>query len=182
MDTEYIGYTQTENLLRAWPTIRGIKESLDLELQSVESNIASEVDGYIYTKAIGGQPLDSPPGGGGTSDKTARVAEGYRQILESELKNTTETIIKEKARVEIMDSKLELALRRLPVVQRRIVELFYVEDKIWKEVLSTLRKEGQYTSRQTAHTQRRKAIETVSCVLMVTNDSYKQIMKLVEVD
>lgn len=182
MAVEYISYIQTENLIRAWPTIQGIKESLSIELKALESKNSDEKDDYILTQAIGNKVVSDIPPSGKISDTTGDIAASYLQVIEHDYYITLESIKKEKFCIELVDDKLNIAYRRLSLVQQKILKLFYLEKKIWAEVLDELKKEKCFYSKQQAQAQRRYAIEKVQTISKITVETYVSVMKLVEVE
>lgn len=182
MAVEYISYIQTENLIRAWPTIQGIKESLQIELKALEVKSSDEEDDYIYTQVMGNKVLSDIPPSGKISDSTGNIAASYLQVINRDYYSTLEAIKKEKFCIELVDDKLDIAFRRLSLVQQNILKLFYLEKKIWAEVLDELKKEKCFYSKQQAQAQRRYAIEKMQSISKITVDAYLQVMKLVEVE
>lgn len=184
MAIEYVSYIQTENLLRAWPTIQGVKESLALEIQALGNGVnKEEEDDYIYTQVVGNKVLDDiPPSKGKTSDTTGNISASYKQVMKRDYYSTLRAIRKDKFCIELVDDKLGIAFRRLSFTERRILELFYLDSKTWAEVLEELKKERNFMSRQKAQFQRRKAIERVQSISKITVGMYLQVMNLVEVE
>lgn len=182
MAVEYISYIQTENLIRAWPTIQGIKESLSLELKSLEVANSDEKDDYILTQVIGNKVLSDAPPSGKISDTTGDIAASYQQVINRDYYTTLEAIKKEKFCIELVDDKLNIAYRRLSPVQQKILKLFYLDSKTWAEVLEELKAEKYFFSKQQAQRLRRDGIYKVQRISKITVESYFQVMKLVEVD
>lgn len=182
MAVEYISYNQTEELVKKWPIIQGIKESLTIELERLSKASKSEVDDYIVTKVAGNKFLSDLPSVGQISDTTGNIAISYQQVIEHDYINTLEAIMKEKLLIELVDDKLNVAYRRLPFVQQRIVQLFYLENKTWRDTLNALNKDKIFFNKQQAQRQRRIAIERIRSISKITVDMYKQVMELVEVE
>lgn len=183
MAVEYISYIQTENLLRAWPTIQGVKESLDLEIQALGDGVNKDEEGdYIYTQVIGNKVLSDIPPSGKTSDTTGNIAESYQQVMKRDYYNTLKAIRGDKFCIELVDDKLELAFRRLSAMQQQILRLFYLEDKVWAEVLEELKKEEHFMSKRQAQVCRRDSIEKLQSISKITVDRYLYVMKLVGVE
>lgn len=182
MAVGYISYIQTENLIRAWPTIQGIKESLSIELKALESKNSDEKDDYILTQAIGNKVVSDIPPSGKISDTTGDIAASYLQVIERDYYSTLEAIKKEKFCIELVDDKLNIAYRRLSLVQQKILKLFYLENKTWAEVLEELKKEKHFFSKQQAQFQRRDGIYKIQTISKITVETYVSVMKLVEVE
>lgn len=182
MAQEYISYIQTENLLRAWPTIQGIKESLDRELNLYKyTNKMGNRDDYIYTKVIGNKELSDMPSSGRLPDTTGDTAINIEKMWDKDMADMREKLIEEKYCIELVDDKLNIAFRRLSVMQQEILRLFYMEDKTWAEVLDLLKK-YDYMSKRQAQNRRREAIERVQSISKITVEMYEYVMDLVEVE
>ncbi len=184
MAVEYISYIQTENLLKVWPTIQGIKESLGRELSFYEyTNKMGSANDYIYTKVVGNKEIsDLPMGKGTTSDSTGDIAINIEKMWDKDMQSIKDELFEEKFCIELVDDKLDIAFRRLPFIERKILEYFYIQNKTWAEVLDELKKERNYMSRQKAQLKRRRAIERVQSISKITVDMYLQVMDLVEVE
>lgn len=184
MAIEYISYIQTENLLKSWPIIQGVKESLTLEIQALGDGVnQDEEDDYIYTQVVGNKVLsDIPPAVGKISDTTGNISASYKQVMKHDYYSTLKAIREDKFCIELVDDKLDIAFRRLSFIERKILECFYLKNKTWAEVLEELKKERNYMSRQKAQLERRKAIERVQSISKITVDMYLQVMDLVEVE
>lgn len=183
MALEYISYIQTENLIRAWPTIQGIKESLGRELSFYKyTNKMGSADDYIYTKVIGNKVLSDTPPSGKISDSTGNTAVNIENMWNEDMQSIKKRLMEEKFCIELVDDKLNIAFRRLSLVQQKILKLFYLENKTWAEVLDELKKEKYFISKQQAQFQRRYAIEKMQSISKIKVDSYFQVMKLVEVE
>lgn len=182
MAQEYISYIQTEDLLRAWPTIKGIKESLNRELThySYTDKMGSKED-YIYTKSIGNKELDDMPHSNTLPDKTGDLAVNIKKMWNKDIEEMQEKLAKEKYCVELVDDKLDIGFRRLSHLQQQIIKLFYMEGKTWAEVLDTL-KNYDYMSKRQAQDRRRKAVERIQSISKITVENYVYVMELVEVE
>ncbi|HHX60352.1 MAG TPA: hypothetical protein GX707_06395, partial [Epulopiscium sp.] len=88
-----ISYIQTENLLRQWQTIQGIKESLALELKALESggDLVAPSE-YICTKVLGNKVITGMSHPSGISDTTGNLATGYRQQIAKDFADTLDCI------------------------------------------------------------------------------------------
>jgi len=180
---EYITYNQTENLVKHWNTLQGIRESLKMEVVSFTTNInQNELDDYIYTKMIGNKVLSDTPPSGKISDTTGNTAISYKDILDSEMCDTIECIGKEKFRIDLVSEKLEISYQRLTKTQLQILKLFYWENKTWKEVLEEMKINHQFISKQQAQLQRRNALSKIQKISKITTDNYNFVMDLVEVE
>ncbi|MDR7856047.1 hypothetical protein [Tissierella sp.] len=182
MAVEYISYIQTENLFKSWPTIQGIKESLSLELKALEVKSSEEIDDYIYTQVVGNKVLSDTPPSGKISDSTGNTSTSYHQVVNRDYYSTLEAIKKEKFCIELVDDKLEIAYRRLNLLQQKILRLFYLEKKVWAEVVEELNKEKYFLSKQQAQCQRRESIYKIQSISKITVETYMQVMRLVEVE
>lgn len=182
MAQEYISYMQTENLFKAWPTIQGIKESLSLELKALEVRNSKEKDDYILTQVMGNKVISDIPPSGKISDTTGDIAASYQQVINRDYYNTLEAIKKEKFCIELVDDKLDIAFRRLTPIQQKILRSFYLDNKIWSEVLEELKKEKCFLTKDQAQKYRRRSLEKVQSISKITVDSYLQVMRLVEVE
>ncbi|MSU01899.1 hypothetical protein [Tissierella pigra] len=182
MTVEYIGYIQTENLIRAWPTIQGIKESLTLELKALEVKNTDETDDYIFTQAIGNKVVSDIPPSGKISDTTGDIAASYLQVIDRDYYSTLESIKKEKFSIELVDDKLNIGFRRLSQLQQQILKLFYLENKTWAEVLEELKAEKHFLTKDQAQKYRRRSIEKMQSISKITVETYVSVMKLVEVE
>jgi hypothetical protein len=183
MAVEYISYIQTENLIKAWPTIQGIKESLGRELSFYEyTDKMGSANGYIYTKVIGNKVLNDMPHSGKLSDSTGDTAVNIENMWTEDMKSMKNRLMEEKFCIELVDDKLNIAFRRLSLIQQKILKYFYLDTKTWAEVLEELNKEKHFLTKQQAQAHRRRAIEKMQSISKITVDSYLQVMKLVEVE
>lgn len=182
MAQEYISYIQTENLLRNWTTIQGMKESLQIELTKLEKTNAEGKDEYILSQVLGNRVLSDTPPSGKISDTTGNVATSYKKILNQDYYTTLEEIRKDKYYVDIVDDKLNIAFKRLPRTQGRILKLFYLECKTWAEVLDELKSDKCYFTKQQAQRRRREGIYKIQSISKITTDDYNHVIKLVEVE
>jgi|GEM_PF-2333800 len=182
MSLEYISYIQTEKLFKAWPTIQGIKESLELELKTLTMASSEEKDEYIYTKIVGNKVISDIPPTGKISDTTGEIATKYVSIIEQDYYETLETIKKDKFYIELVDDKMNIAFRRLNPTQQQLLKLFYWERKTWAEVLEELKKEKHFMSKHQAQTQRRLSLEKLQKISKITVDMYEYVMNLLEVE
>lgn len=180
MAQEYISYIQTEELLRAWPTIQGIKESLEIELNLYKytDKIGSPED-YIYTKIIGNKELSDMPHSGRLSDTTGDTAVNIQKMWNKEMAGIKEKLMEEKYCIELVDDKLSIAFRRLSQIQQQILKLFYMENKTWAEVLPQI---DDYMTKDQAQRRRKDAIERVQSISKITVEMYEYVMNLVEVE
>jgi len=181
MAQEYISYMQTENLFKIWPMLKTINESLTLEIKALETN-DKEVDDYIYTQVVGNKVLNDTPPSGKISDTTGNTVASYKQVIKNDYTSTLECIKKEKFCVDLIDDKLNISYRRLSPMQQLLLKLFYWDRKTWAEVLTELRKEKHFISKDQAQHQRRIGIEQIQITSKVNIDMYLKAMKLVEVD
>lgn len=183
MATEYINYIQTEELIKLWPTIQGIKESLKSEYKKVLQNTPEqELNDLIYSQSIGNKALTGLPPSGNISDTTGNTALSYHQNIRNEENETINLILGEQHHICLVDDKLSIAFRRLTDIQRKIINCFYIEGKTWAETLDELKKEDYFISKQTAQRTRRDGIYKVQRIAKITRDTYLEVMKLVEVE
>ncbi|OZV12314.1 hypothetical protein CIW83_09450 [Tissierella sp. P1] len=183
MAVEYISYIQTENLIKVWPTIQGIKESLDRELSLYEyTNKIGSANSYIYTKVIGNKVISDIPPSGKISDTTGDTAVNIENMWDKDMKSIKNSLLEEKFCIDLIDDKLNIAFRRLSQMQQKILKLFYLDNKTWAEVLEELKVEKYFLSKQQAQFQRRNGIYKVQSISKITVESYLQVMKLVEVE
>lgn len=183
MALEYINYIQTENLVKHWNTLQGIRDSLKSELNSIGTNFhQNEIDDYVYTKVVGNKVLSDTPPSGKISDTTGNTAISYKDILDKDICETIECIEKEKFRVDLVSEKLEISYQRLSKTQLQILNLFYWEHKTWKETLEELKSNQQFMSKQQAQAQRRTALYKIQKISKITTENYEMVMKLVEVE
>ncbi|HHX61089.1 MAG TPA: hypothetical protein GX707_10320 [Epulopiscium sp.] len=178
-----ISYLQTENLLRQWPTIQGIRESLALELKSLQGG-ASLVDpnDYIHTKVIGNKVITGNSFSGGISDTTGNLATSYSNQIARDFSETVDCIQNEKFYIGLVDNKLDIACKRITPIQYEILKLFYWEDKVWADVLEELKKDKKFMSKKSAQDQRRDAIEKIRSISKVSVKAYEIVMKLAGVE
>lgn len=183
MAQEYTNYTKTEELIRLWPTIQGIKESLAIELgKFINQDNQEEADGYILSQVVGNKVLSDIPPSGKISDSTGDTAASYSNRLSREYDNNLSNIQEELHCISLVDDKLNIGFRRLPHTQQRIIRLFYLENKTWAETLDELRKQNCFITKQTAQRQRRDGIYKVQRISKITVDMYQRVIDLVEVE
>lgn len=182
MAQEYISYIQTEELLKAWPTIQGIKESLEIELNLYKyTDKMGSPDDYIYTKIIGNKELSDMPHSGRLSDTTGDTAVNIEKMWDKDMEDMRKKLMEEKYCIELVDDKLSIAFKRLTDIQQQILQLFYIENKTWAEVLRQLKKDD-YMSKRQAQNRRREAVEKIQSICKITVEMYEYVMKLVEVE
>lgn len=183
MAVEYINYIRTEELIRLWPTIQGIKESLAIELgKFINQDSQDEIDDYILSQVIGNKVLTDIPPSGKISDTTGDTATGYNNKLSREYDSSLSNIQEELHCISLVDDKLNIAFRRLSFTQQKILKLFYLEDKTWAETLDELKKEDCFITKQTAQRTRKDGIYKIQRIAKITTDIYLEVMKLVEVE
>ncbi len=181
MAQEYISYIQTENLFTLWPTIQGIRESLEREIALYAwADLSGDEKEYIYTKIIGNKELSDMPHSGKLPDTTGDTAIDYKKYIRKDMLDTKEKILEEKLYIELVDDKLNIAFRRLSSMQQQILKLFYHENKTWAEVLRQLKKD-YYMSKHQAQTQRREGLEKIQSISKITVEMYEYVINLVEV-
>lgn len=183
MAVEYISYIQTENLIKNWNTLLGVKESLALDIRSlgIEPN-QEEIDDYIYTSVVGNKIMSDSPPSGRISDTTGNTSGSYQQAIKRDYCNTLECLKKEKLHIEIVNDKLNIGFKRLNPLQQQILNLFYLEKKTWTEVLEELKKDKHFISKHQAQTNRRNSVQKIQQISKITVDMYAYVMKLVEVE
>jgi len=179
---EYISYIQTEELFKKWPTLQGIRESLERELELYECTSKTGItDDDIYTKIIGNKVLSDSPHSGKLSDTTGDTALNAEQMWDKDMKETKKHLLEEKLYIELVNDKLDIAFKRLSPTQQKILKLFYIENRTWAEVLEQLKRDN-YMSKDQAKRRRREAIEKIQSISKITVDMYDYVMKLVEVE
>ncbi|MGJ0847441.1 hypothetical protein ACR77J_12190 [Tissierella praeacuta] len=183
MAVEYISYIQTENLFKAWPTIQGIKESLGRELSFYKyTDKMGSADDYIYTKVIGNKVLSDTPPSGKISDSTGNTAVNIENMWNEDMQSIKKRLMEEKFCIDLVNDKLEIAYRRLSLIQQKILKLFYLDNKTWAEVLEELKVEKYFLSKQQAQLQRRNGIYKIQSISKITVETYVSVIKLVEVE
>lgn len=183
MARQYITYIQCENLIRQWPLISAIKESLQIELDNlkIKKNMIDK-DEYIETMSMGNKIIDGTPPAKKIADKTSSTAANYRKIAYRDYKIALKKAKEEKLYIELVDDKLDIAYKRLYPMQRRIIKLFYLDCKIWSEVLGELKEEGHYLSKHQAQTERSKAVRRMQSAARIETRVYEYVMGLIEVE
>jgi len=174
---------QTEKLFQVWPTIQGIKESIEKELELIDQTQLEE-DEYIYTKIVGNKELsDMPKPSGNISDTTGNMAVAdIKRIIRKDIQETRERLLEKKFYIEMVDDKLNIGFKRLSKVQQRVLTLFYHENKTWAEVLDELKQDKYYLSKHQAQIKRRHALEKIQQISKITVEMYECVMDLVGVD
>lgn len=170
--SNYIRYHEAEDLVKIYPDLEVIINSLQADLCSLQNSIDDE----IYTKTIGNRICDSVPPTGSISDKTGNLAIRYKQNLYNDsmqLKqdiNTLSTVI----------NKLNYAITGMKTVQRLVLETYYwTEQNTWKEVVEVLKDKQIYMSESKAKRTRNSAIGYIATVSKVTIEQYQFVMGLV---
>lgn len=183
MALEYISYIKTEKLFASWQVIQAIKESLQLEIKAMETkNAMATAEEYIDTLTMGNKVAGDMPHSSKISDATCDIAASYRQVMRRDYINAYNQITDEKYCIDLVDDKLGLAFRRLSPAQQKILKLFYWEKKTWAEVLTVLKEEKHFLSKNQAQSQRRIGIEKMTSISMITTEMYDRVIKLVEVE
>lgn len=182
MAQEYISYIQTEELFKRWPTLQGIKESLETELKLYKyADKMGNADDYIYTKIIGNKVISDSPHSGKLSDTTGSMALNGENMWNEDIESIKKQLLEDKLYIELVDDKLSIAFKRLSPTQQKILNLFYIENRTWAEVLERLEKDN-YMSKRQAQKRRQEAIEKIQSISKITVDMYDYAMKLVEVE
>ena len=183
MAVEYISYIQTEDLIKNWNTLLGIKESLALDIKSllVEPN-QEEVNDYIYTSVVGNKIMSDSPPSGNISDTTGNTSINYRHGMRNDYCNTLECLKREKMHIEIVNDKINIGFRRLSLLQQQILNLFYLENKTWTEVIEELKQDKYFISKHQAQIARRSSLQKIRKISKITVDMYVFVMDLVEVE
>lgn len=177
----YIRYHETEKLFTAWPYLQDLLDNLSLDIMAarVKDSMGS-ADDYIYTMVIGNKALSNMPPAGKISDSTGNIAENYHKMMLYDRKAVKQEISVDIIEISLVVSKLEIAYRRLSFFQRRILQLYYWEDKTWKEIVAHLKCEGLFYSSRQIQEKRRAGIEKMTSVMTVTIETYESVMKLME--
>lgn len=179
MAVKYISYLQTEKLFTQWPVIQGIKESLQIEINTIRAKNTMATDGeYIDTLVLGNRIMDTAPPSTKITDKTGNVAASYRQTMKRDYSNALKRITEEKLYIELVDDKLDVAFKRLPLTQQQLLKLFYWENKTWAEVLEEFKCNDCYLSKYQAQIQRQYGIERMKNISKITIKAYDYVMDM----
>ncbi len=182
MAQKYISYIQTENLFKALPTLLAIKESLQLDIDRLGVINSEEIDDYIYTQVIGNKVLSDTPPSGKISDTTGDVAESHKHNIDQAYDNALKSIKKDRFSIDLVDDKLNIALRRLPLLNQQILKLFYWEKKTWAEVLEELKISNNYMTKRQVVIRRKNSLEKIQSISKITVETYANVIRLMEVE
>lgn len=165
-----------ETLLLNYPLMKTVLEKLRIDIRSasIMKGLESE-DAVVYALAVGGRTLDGlpyPPAGN-VSDKTATVASRFRKEIDKEQKITLVTLAKDITVLEAAIEKIDLALESLQSNERRVVEIFYIEQGNYKNAMKELN-----ISQATVWRLKDTALEKMSKLVDV---NAKRIIEILEV-
>lgn len=178
---EYIGYHETEELLKSYQDIRGMILSLKRELgQALEGIDKNDIDDAILSMALKHSAPDNiiSHTTGNITDKTANIAISYQKKLEDERKALIDELTQELTLLQLISDKMEIALSSLSETQRNIIEAKYFLHLDWYTVLDKLAETKTYLSKYQAQTIRREAIERLMRITRITKIQYNQVIKL----
>lgn len=169
-----ITYTQTEALLKAVPIIRARLASLQIELQTVTVSQSLETPENIIEMLVLGRHINGMPAlpPGTISDKTAAVAEIFRQVLNAQRYGAIKEVAAEMVLLWSVIERIDIALGALTELQRQIIRLYYFHRRTWDEIAGEINR-----SKRKCQEARRDGVETVMKVIQVEEELFGQVME-----
>lgn len=169
-----------ENLLRFYPCIGRQIKQLELSLRQLSINDRDEI---IYSLVVGNKALTGMPfpSVGNTSDKTAKVALNYTELI----KNTNNKAIVEVIReIEFLNNtmeKIELALEGLPTLWKKTIEgkYFSEPEKTWSEIEKDCKRKIE---KRTLQKYRKNAVSRIQKNLRMPESIYVKVYSLLKGD
>ncbi len=177
----YIRYHEVENLIRCKPILSGIYNNVAAELQiNRQKDSLGTQDDYIYDMAIGNKALDNMPPTGKISDSTGSIAIAYPKVMKFDRKCVKSELIHQELFLAMILSQVDILLRRLSTPERRIIDLFYWQQKSWKEICEIFKLENSFVQTKQLQDLRKKAIEKLVSAAIITVDTYEEAMICIE--
>jgi len=174
----YINYQQTERLLTLYPEIVGQAKQLQLNLEQLCIN---DMDERIYSLVVGNRELTGMPFPpvGNTSDKTAKVAISYKEMIGKTDNKATAITIKELFILDNALKKIDLACEDLPVLWKKVIggKYFISNSKTWAEIEKDCRRN---IDKRTLQNYKRNAIKRIQRNIKMTVDVYNEVIKTLE--
>jgi len=181
LELAFIRYHETEKLFTAWPKLEIILESLSIDLNIVRSKDSTGTDDeYIYNLCIGNKVIDTMPPTGKISDSTYNIATNYGELMRCDRKTVRRELKDDLLEISVVLDKMQLAFRRLPFLQRWILDLYYWQGKTWNEIVELVHAGGRYYGKRQVQEKRRAGIERMKNVMQVNVRIYERIMGIVE--
>ena len=172
----YIRYHEVEQLLRNFQALKGMREVLQAQIQTVMA--VNEDESELIENLSFNRNLDGLPKAQNTmTDRTGNVATAGLRKSSKETSEATKAIAKDLILVDAVVRKLEIALNVLLPNERKAVELKYFEGLNWYEIA-----DETSTSVATAQRHRRAGIERIRIVARITISDYKRLMKILNLN
>jgi hypothetical protein len=170
-----------ENLIRCKPILDEIYNNVAAELQlNRQKDSLGTQDDYIYDMAIGNKALDNMPPTGKISDSTGSIAIAYPKVMKFDRKCVKGELIDQELFLTMVLSQIDISLRRISPLQRRILDLFYWQQMSWKEICDRFKLENAFVQTKQLQDLRKKAIEKMVTSKIVTTEMYEKVMSYVE--
>ncbi len=166
----YIGYSQTEILLKKYPLLKSLLANLQIELRKFwetgQSDTLNEED-IMYSLSIGNKVLSDMPHAGSRApgDKELGIILTKDRIIEEGLRDLVTAI---NTIGEVVE-KIDNAMSGLNPQERQIIELRHFTDLPWKAILREI---GYLIEERQAKRIRREAIEKMVKVLRITPEQF----------
>lgn len=143
-------YKKTEDLLNDYKSMQARVKNLELDIKKpfewTPETMEEAISGIVYSR----RGESGMPFGGGTGDKTASVASGFRHEMMSNARESAGDYIEEigtakaeKERLEREIEKIDNAIASLSEDEQNIIRMRYLEKQLWYEVAYHV----QYTER-----------------------------------
>jgi len=172
----YIRYHEMENLVKNYKTLEAMKQSLIIQLQTFSIDTNEHIHGAFFGGGDPGMNVQSNK----ISDNTYNIANSYRSNIENDYKSTLKEIKDEFMIVELILDKLELALRRLPKLQREIILLYYCEELQWDALLEKMEENKMFVCKRQAQRYRKLALSKIRTISMIQLDAYEKVIQLID--
>lgn len=172
---DYIRYHEAEKLIKLYPLMGAILESLQLNLELINQQEALDEDIYALCMGKHGEGIIPPKGT--VTDITGNVAVAFRRTSKVEAKELTRDILL----LSVVMSNIRIGLNSLVSLQRQVIELYYWgEPKTWAEVVMALNEQGKYVSVSQAKRIREHGIKRFIKTAKITVEVYREAMEIME--
>lgn len=173
LPNDYINYQQVEELLKFYPVIESLTNSLQLELNIAYIENAEESDSeVIYALVLGNHKLDGMPRPPHIiSNKTCNVALIYKQAALKDASVKVKRLTKEILQLNMVLEKIDIAFESLEEDQKRAVEILCRGKKCTP--LSIL-------DERRMKRDKRKALENMAIIMRLSVDVYCEVVSKIK--
>ena len=175
---DYIRYHETEQLLKVYPVMTALAQSIRVELENLKES-EGDMDDGIYALALKHAVTDEIPGYsvGAITDKTGNIGVSYKATLTSEKQIALCELRDELLIMEKTIDKINIGLHVIPELWRNILAAKYWKGETWTSISEKL-----IISESNGKALRKKAVERISRILRIDIPTYKEVMKLLNME